>query len=125
MRWHIQDMALNKRSLAALEASIRRLKPGQSLRRINDFALKITFNTTDIIEAVEAAHNLAGRLACDFDYDAEQGIGIFRRKALKPYPAFGCIIYEKSGHFPSHILSIGSTWHAAALANASYTSPSG
>ncbi len=77
----LRGMAMNEQSLVALEASIRRLKPGQSLRRLNDPALKIIFNTTDIIEGVEAAHNLAGRLACNFDYDVEQGIGIFRRKA--------------------------------------------
>ncbi len=78
---HISGMAMNEQSLAALVASLRRLKPGQSLRRTNESSLRILFNTMEISEAVEAAYECAERHACKFDYNSEQGIGIFRRKA--------------------------------------------
>ncbi len=72
-------MVLNEQLRSSFEASLRRLEPGQSMRRTNESSLKMIFNTTDIGAAVEAAQAYAALEGCVFDYDPEQGIGIFRR----------------------------------------------
>ncbi len=77
---HIAGMKPKDQNVAALERTLKHLKPGQSLSQIASSNLRHVFGAETEDAAIDAARELAKRHHCEFRYNREHGIGHFQRK---------------------------------------------